>query len=518
MLKDVGKKIIEALISVVPIAIIVLVIFGLQFTSVFPDNTLSTNVLVAFLISLVALIVGMGLFSMGSDVAMSKVGKYLGSALTRSKKMWLIVIVSALLGIMITIAEPDLTVLGELLSVKINPWLIKIVIGVGVGLFLVIGLMRIIFQKSLKLWLIFFYFIVFALAAILDDGNGDAILSITFDSGGVTTGPVTVPFLLTFGAGVASVRGGKNSSSDSFGVMGLCSVGPLIFTMILLISMNKFGGVTYSDLINTISENSNILGTLLNTALEVVIAIMPIMIFFIIYNFIFIKIHWRELISILIGFLYTFLGLTLFLTAAKIGLIPIASSLGRTLSDPAYGGGYDYLIFIIAIVIGFAVVLVEPGVHVLTQQVEEVSSGAISRRKMLTALCAGVAIAIVLACVKYLYLGANFNIIYFYVPLYIIAIGLSFTVPSIYTAVAFDSGGVASGTMSSCFVLPFIIGIASSASGRGTGFGVIGLISVMPIICVQLVGFVSNFRIQVQYARAKKRIRDANDVQVVHFN
>lgn len=515
MWKIAGKKFLEALLSIVPIAVIVLIIYSLQFTMVFPDDTIPTDRLIGFIVSLVVILVGMALFSLGSDTAMSKVGKYIGSSITKRKSIVVIIIISFLLGLMITIAEPDLTVLGELLSEKLNPWILKIVIGTSVGVFLCIGLLRIIFQKSLKIWLIFMYFIVFALAVLLDDANGDAILSITFDSGGVTTGPVTVPFLLTFGAGVAAVRGGKNSSSDSFGVMGICSVGPLIFTMTYLIIMSKFG-VDFSTLKNSVNSSLSVLEVVGHTFFEMILAIGPILVFFIIYELIFIRISWKELLEILLGFLLTYVGLSIFLSGAKYGLIPVAYSLGNVISDPVYGGTYDYLLFIIAILVGIAVVLVEPGVHVLTEQVNEISNGAISKKKMLIALCIGVAAAIVLAVFKYMY--ASLSLAYFYVPLYLIAVFLSFLVPDIYTAIAFDSGGVASGTMSSCFVLPFIIGIANAAEGRGTGFGVIGLISAMPIICVQFVGFATKFKTSIAYAMAKKRVREENDCQVVHLD
>lgn len=515
MRKLTGEKLLEALISVVPIAIIVVAIYSFQFTMVFPDDTVTTHNLIGFLLSLVAIILGMAFFSMGSDTAMTKVGKYIGSSITKRKSIVLIIVMSFLLGLMITIAEPDLTVMGDLLASKINPWILKAVIGASVGVFLVIGLLRIIFQKSLKIWLIFFYFIVFALAALLDDANGDSILSITFDSGGVTTGPVTVPFLLTFGAGVAAVRGGRNSSSDSFGVMGICSVGPLIFVMVFLIIMSKLG-VDFSTLRNSVEASPSVLGVLGSTFFEMLLAVGPILIFFVIYELIFIKIPAKELIEILLGFLVTYFGLSVFLSGAKYGLIPVAFNLGSVISDPVYSGRYDYLLFIIAAVVGLAVVLVEPGVHVLTQQVNEVSNGAISKRKMLIALSIGVAAAVALAVFKYMY--GTFPIAYLYVPLYLIALFLSFTVPDIYTAIAFDSGGVASGTMSSCFILPFIIGIAGAHEGRGTGFGVIGLISVMPIICVQFVGFAAKLKTDVTYAIAKKKVREANDCQIVHLD
>ena len=240
-LKLLYDKLLEAFVSVVPIVAIVLLIFGLQFTSAFPNNNvISTNTLLIFIASMITLALGMGLFTLGSEKSMTKVGMHIGSSITKKQSIVLIVIVSFALGLMITIAEPDLTVLGDFVSANgiINSWIFKLCIGIGVGIFLVIGLLRIIFQKSLKLWLIFFYALIFGLACLLGS-NGSAICEISFDSSGVTTGPVTVPFLLTFGAGVASVRGGKNSSGDSFGVTGLCSIGPIIMSLLIFLPMQN---------------------------------------------------------------------------------------------------------------------------------------------------------------------------------------------------------------------------------------------------------------------------------------
>ena len=347
---------------------------------------------------------------------------------------------------------------------------------------------------------------------MLDGKNGEAIISIAFDSGGVTTGPVTVPFLLTFGAGVATVRGGKNASSDSFGITGICSIGPLISTMILFLCLSSV--TDFSQLKNTIDVDTPFFEVLSSTCLEVLLAIVPIFLFFIIYQFIFIKLPIKELIKILLGFIYTYFGLTIFLVAAKFGLIPVGFSLGNNLGDPVHGGAYNYLLIILAIVIGFAVVLVEPGVHILNQQVEEVSGGTISKYKMLITLCLGVALAIVLEVVRELF--GSFSIVYYYVPLYLLSISLSFAVPDIYTAIAFDSGGVASGTMSSCFVLPFVMGIANIV-GENSGFGVIGLISAVPVICIQLLGLQATIKIRLRHKMVQKQVKETNDAQIIHL-
>ena len=478
MLKEAWGKLLEAAISVVPISIIVIVIFGLQYSFLMPSETISVNMLLTFLICLVFLILGMAMFSFGSEISMTKVGQYIGSSITKKQSIIFMVVLSFLLGAMITIAEPDLTVLGDLLSSFVNPWVLKIVIGIGVGIFLIVGLLRIVFQQNR----------------------------------GVTTGPVTVPFLLTFGAGVASVRGGKNSSSDSFGITGICSIGPLISTMILFLAISGF--TDFSGLKNTIAIDRPFLDILSTTCLEVLLAIVPIFVFFLIYQFIFIKLPSKELIKIVLGFVYTYLGLTVFLVAANFGLIPVGYSLGNNLGNPIYGGDYNYLLIILAVVIGFAVVLVEPGVHILNQQVEEVSGGTISKNKMLITLCLGVALAIVLEVVRELF--GDFSIVYYYVPLYLLSISLSFAVPDIYTAIAFDSGGVASGTMSSCFVLPFVMGIANIV-GENSGFGVIGLISAVPVICIQALGLQATIKIRLRNKLVQKQVRETNDAQIIHL-
>ena len=520
ILKNIWRTLKESLLSVLPIVIIVLALFGLQFTNAFPDHQILTNEEIGiFIVSMLFLAIGMSLFSLGSETALTKVGLYIGSSITKRKSIIIIVIVSFLLGLMITIAEPDLTVLGDLVGKDglINPWIFKITIGVGVGIFLVLGLLRIVFQKSLKLWIIFFYLIIFALACLFGK-NGNTIFEISFDSSGVTTGPVTVPFLLTFGAGVASVRGGKNSSGDSFGVTGLCSIGPIVMVMLLFLPLQNSDA--FKNFKNGVDSNPQLLEVLGRISLEVLLALCPIIVFFTVYQFIFIKLNKREMFKIGLGFIYTYLGLTVFLSAANMSLIPIGHALGNKI---ALGGpSYYYLLILIGIVVGLSICLVEPSVHVLVAQVEEVSGRAISKKSILFSLCIGVSLAIVLAVVRVAY-GGNFSIMYYYVPLFALALTLTFFVPDIYAAIAFDSGGVASGTMASCFVLPFVIGIGEAISktnpdvGLISGFGVIGLIAVMPIITIQGLGIIAGGKTRIKLNRARRNVLSTDDAQVIHL-
>ncbi len=506
----------EAFISIIPITVIILVIFGLQYTPIFPDTSISTNQLWIFLACIIFVAIGIALFTIGSETSMSKVGTYVGTSITKKKSVTLIVIVAFLLGLFITLAEPDLEALGAQVSSSgdINVWVFKIVVAVGVGIFMTIGLLRIIFQKSLKLWLLFSYFIIFALACLFGS-NGETIFEISFDASGVTAGPLTTPFILTFGAGIATVRGGKDSSTDSFGIAGFCSIGPTILLMIMFLPLQSSGIL---ETLKGGSDYSNIIFSevVVDAITDCALSIAPIIIFFVIYDLLFLRLKRKEMLRIFIGFIITYLGITVFLAAANMGLIPIGYSLGLNIMDG--GVEYGYLLVIIALVVGICIVLVEPSISILGNQVEEVSSRAIKKRDILIALAAGVAIAIVLSVVRVVY-GNNFSILYYLVPIFILCLGLALFVPDIYVAIGFDSGGVATGPMSSCFVMPFIIGIYSSVNtADGSGFGVLGLIQIMPTLMIEILGLISVIKEKRLVAVARKSLlKEENDAQVIHF-
>jgi len=370
--------------------------------------------------------------------------------------------------------------------------------------------MRIVFQKSLKLWLIFFYACIFGLACLFGSENS-AILEVSFDSGGATTGPITVPFLIAFGSGIAATASGKDSSSDAFGITGLCSVGPILIVMVL-------GLIVEPQIITTKTvielSSSKLVADILTALLDVSIAILPIMLFFFVYQAFFIKLMKKELLRIFIGFIFMIVGLVIFLAAANFGFIPLGNSLGHNIA--LLGGDYSYLLIIISIIIGLLIVLAEPGVQVLTYQVEEISSGLIKRKTMLVALSIGVACAVLLATIRVIYLP-DMSVLNYFVPLYVVCLLLSLFVPDVYVAVAFDSGGVASGAMASCFVLPFILGISSALENGSSGFGVIGMIATMPIIAIQLLGAYGKFSSAIKYRFARRRVKETNDDQTIHF-
>lgn len=502
-------KIGEALISVLPVTLIVIL---LNFT---PIVNLTNKEILVFSISALLLVFGIGLFNLGADLAMTPMGTHVGSGLTKTKSLKLLLIVCFALGFFITIAEPDLTVLASQVKDVINSTLLIVFVGVGVGLFLLIAILKIVFKRQLASLLMFFYMLIFALASLLITSGNEELLALSFDSGGVTTGPITVPFLMALGVGIAITIGGKRANENSFGIIALCSVGPIISVMILGIFTN--GDLSYTVPNYQIADNvfSVFFKTILSVTKEVTLALGLIVIFFFIINFMFLKLPKKKIIQLLIGILFTYIGLIVFLTSVNIGFMPIGYKIGEALGS----NDNNLLISLAGFVLGLVVVLAEPAVHVLNKQVEEITDGNVSKISMLIALSIGVGISLCLSMIRIIY---DFSILYYVIPGYFIALGLSFFVPRMYTAIAFDSGGVASGPLTSTFILPFSIGICMSIYPDGNkiltdAFGIVAMVAMTPLITIQLLGFRSIIAKRMREKIAMRRILDENDDQIIEF-
>ena len=398
-------KIKEAAVSVLPITARV---FLLNFT---PLISLSGTELLVFGICAIFLIIGIGLFNLGADIAMAPMGEQIGVGLTKSKSIKLLFSVCFLMGLLITVAEPDLTVLATQVSNVINGTALIFTVGVGVGLFLLLSVLKIVFKKPLSSMLIFFYMMLFAFAALVVVQGNEALLPLAFDSGGVTTGPITVPFIMALGVGIAASVGGKNAGENSFGLIAMCSVGPIMAVMILGVGIS--GELTYEIPDYDIASKLGIelLNTLLHTAKEVFTALILIVAFFVVLQITMLKLPKKTLIRIAIGLLYTWLGLVIFLAAVNIGFMPVGFTIGSDLASwhPAVLIGFGFLI-------GMVVVLAEPAVHVLNKQVEDITDGTVSKKSMMIALSVGVGISIAISMLRIVF---NFNILYYVIPEYI---------------------------------------------------------------------------------------------------
>ena len=501
------KKMLEAFVSVLPITTIV---FLLNLT---PFLDFSKKEMIVFLLSSLFLIIGIGLFNLGADLAMTPMGEHIGIGLTKTKKLSLLLLICFAMGVLITIAEPDLSVLATQVKDAINPTLLIVTVGVGVGLFLLISTLKIVFRKSLSSLLMFFYMILFALASlVVINGNAD-FLALAFDSGGVTTGPITVPFIMALGVGIAVTLGGKNVSENSFGLIAMCSVGPIL--AVLLLGIFVRGGITYEIPDYSVDANlgSAFWSTLGSVIGEVGLALGLIVLFFAILQLIFLKLPWKKLCRIITGIVYTVLGLVTFLTAVTVGFMPIGYKMGTELA-----GKPSWVLILFGFLLGMVTVLAEPAVHVLNRQVADVTDGTVSKTSMTIALSVGVGLSIGLSMLR---IVLDFNILYFLIPGYFLSLGLSFFVPGLYTAIAFDSGGVASGPLTSGFILPFAIGACYVLQGESKimtdAFGIVAMVAMTPLITIQLLGFRSIIARKMRERIAMKRILSADDEQIIHF-
>ena len=475
------KKMEEALVAVMPIVGIVLVLC-------FSVAPISPSILLSFLLGALLVMVGMMFFTLGAEVSMTPMGEKVGAKMTRSKNIWLIIILSFVLGFIITISVPDLQVLASQVPSIPNQTLI-FAVAAGVGLFLVLAIVRMLFSIPLATMLVIFYIIVFVLMFLVPP----SFRAVAFDSGGVTTGPMTVPFIMALGVGIAAIRNDRNAADDSFGLVAMCSVGPIL--AVLLLGMvyrpdeSSFSISQPPDLENSVELWQMFTHELPHYMKEIAVSLLPIIVFFAIFQIVSLRLDKRNLSKILIGLVYTYIGLVLFLTGANVGFMPAGNYLGRVMAAEKF----RYLLIPIGALIGFFIVKAEPAVYVLNHQVEEITDGAISARAMGISLSVGVAVSVALAITRVL---TGIPILYFLIPGYAVALGLSFMVPKIFTAVAFDSGGVASGPMTATFLLPLAQGACISVGGdlAADAFGVVAMVAMTPLITIQVLGLISQIK------------------------
>jgi hypothetical protein len=471
----------EAFSSVLPITTIVLIV------SVFLIPLPSGTILM-FLAGAALLIIGMGFFTLGADMAMMPMGEGIGVELTKSSKLILIIIATFVMGFIISVAEPDLQVLGRQ-TPSIPAFTLIFTVSIGVGIFLVFGILRPLLKIKLSVLLVILYIITFGLAYF----TPSTFVPVGFDSGGVTTGPITVPFILAMGLGVASIRSDRSSQEDSFGLVALCSVGPILAVLLLGIFYRPSSvdvetyefheAATSRDVVKYFAlELPRYFG-------EVLIALGAIVFCFVVFQFVTRRFMRHQVERIAVGFLYTIIGLVLFLTGVNVGFFPVGQLLGFQLA----ASRFKWILIPLGALIGYFIVAAEPAVHVLNEQVEEISSGAITQKMMNRGLAIGMAAALTLTMFRILFF---IPIMWILIPGYIFALALTFFVPPIFTGIAFDSGGVCSGPMSSTFLLPFAMGTCNGVGGNLMidAFGIVAMVAMTPLIVIQMMGLIYKFR------------------------
>lgn len=478
------EKVYESVASVLPITVIVLALS----ISIAP---LTPGTWTLFFFGALMLIFGMGFFTLGVEMSMIPMGEGIGVMMSRAKHVGIPLAICFVLGMVVTIAEPDLSVLAQQVPSIPNMALI-LTVAVGVGLFLMLAQVRIRLRIPLSYMLVFFYIIIFIMAVIIPDN----FVAVSFDSGGVTTGPITVPFIMALGIGLASVRSDKNSSTDSFGLTALCSIGPILSVMILGICYKPQDAVytpaSMMELATTRAVAEEFAKAIPAYAKEVLVAMLPILVLFLVFQVISKRFHKHQILRIVLGLIYTYGGLVMFLTGVNVGFMPAGQYIGQTIG----AGSQRFLLIPIGMLIGYFIVKAEPAVRVLTKQVEEITNGSITQHSIEVALSVGIALSVGLAMLRIL---TGLNIMVFLIPGYLLSLAMTFFVPQIFTGIAFDSGGVSSGPMTTTFLLPLTMGACEAVGGNilTDAFGIVAMVAMTPLCTIQLLGL---------YSRLKKKL------------
>ncbi|MDO4987682.1 MAG: DUF1538 domain-containing protein [Synergistes sp.] len=467
----------EALKTVIPI---ILLVFVISFFIV----PVPIGAMLAFALGSFMLVVGMGLFSVGVNISMSPIGEHVGSAVTGTRKLWLILLVSFLVGAIVTCAEPDLQVLANQMPAIPNAVMISAV-ALGVGIFLMFAMARIILGLNLQTIFVAAYLLVIVLAFVVPEN----FVAAAFDSGGVTTGPITVPFIMALGVGVARTRSDSSAGNDSFGLVAISSIGPILAVLVLSLVFHEAEGVyvpvKVPEMMDSMDMWAVVAAMMPRYFKEIAVSILPIALFFLAFQIFRLHLSRTEMIQIAIGIIYTYIGLVIFMTGVNFGFLPVGNYMGQLIGNLSW----NWIIVPIGMLMGYFIVMAEPAVQVLNKQVADITAGTISQKAMCASLSIGVAISVGLSMLRIL---TGIPLLWFVVPGYIIAIALTFVVPPIFTAIAFDSGGVASGAMTATFLLPLAMGLCNAVGGDivKDAFGVVAMVAMTPLITIQLLGLI----------------------------
>jgi hypothetical protein len=477
------EKLKESFTSIIPITLIVLVV------CIVCNDINLMGLIPAFLIGCLLLVFGMSFFDIGVNISMIQIGSKIGKSLTKRNNVYILLLMCFIIATIITIAEPDLLVLANQ-TPNISPLILIFSVGFGVGLFFLLGCIRLLRKWNYNILLIVICFFMLLISFFAPK----EFIGVAFDSGGVTTGALSVPFIMSLSRGLSGFRTDKNKKEDTFGLMAFCSLGPIIIVLLLGILYHPESTYEKIELI-TNSSLTEVIKTYISSfpiyIKDVLISFSPIIVLFFIYNFAVLKLNKNLLFKIIKGLIYTFIGLTLFLTGVNIGLLPMAYLIGQTVTNNVY------ILIPLTIVLGFFIIYSEPALKVLLDQIDDITNGTINKKILLLSISIGVSIATCLAIVRII---VDINLLYIIVPGYIIAILLSFFTPNVFTRIAFDSGGVASGTMTASFLLPFAIG-SSELLGKNvlvSAFGLVAIVATIPLITVEIIGIVYKIKTRKQ--------------------
>nr|WP_312712952.1 DUF1538 domain-containing protein [Proteiniclasticum ruminis] len=473
----------EVLTSVLPITVMVLL---LHFTL----TPMEGPMIWRFLFGAALIMVGLTLFLIGVDIGVTPLGDHTGTALAKSNKLWIVLIAGVILGFFISIAEPGLLVLadqvGFVTSGQISSMSILMIVSIGLALMLALGFLRIFYNYPLYKMLMILYVLIFGLSIF----TSREFLAISFDASGATTGILAVPFILSLSLGISKMKkDSKASEKDSFGLVAIASTGAILGVMLLdLFTKNTSFNADIESVV-TVSDSilKPFIALIPDMLFESIIAMSPLVVILLVLQKAVFKLQKREFRKMVNGFIYGFIGLVIFLIGVNGGFMDVGTSIGTALALL----DNKVPIVIIGFIIGLVTIIAEPAVHVLTHQIEEVTSGYVKRIAVLVPLSLGVGLAVALSVIRILI--PEIQLMHYLVPGYIISLGLMFVVPKLFVGIAFDAGGVATGPMTATFILAFVQGAAHAYEGADMlvdGFGMIAMVAMAPIITLQLLGLV----------------------------
>ena len=506
MIKELLIELKKSCFSVLPIYLLVLILM------LFKVITLTGYEVLSFSLATIFLIIGISLFNYGAEHAMTPIGRMVGKGLTKQGKVFVLLVVVFIFGFLITIAEPDLSVLAAQTESVFPKLLLIISIGIAVGFFLLLAILKILKKINLIRILSALYMIAFAFVALLAYQGKENMVALCFDGGGVTTGPMTVPFLMSLGAGIALILAQKSEKDASFGFIAFSSIGPVIVMLLLSLFSKKMDGYTLPDY--SVSNNFflSYIECVWHKVKEVGLSIALLFGCYLVIDLIFLRSGKKKILYMVNGLMFAYMGLVLFLAAVDATYIGIGFKIGSELAN-----SNQALIIIIAFIIGALTVLAEPAIKILISQVEEMTNGLVKRRSLLAALAIGVGVAISLAFIRIMF---KFSILYIIIPGYIICFILAFFVPKIYTAIAFDAGGVASGPLTSSFILPMALGLCSVCAPDDVlsyGLGIVSLVALSPLLSIEILGVFSVFNNKRKVKSEIKKALKEEDKIIISF-
>ena len=462
---------------------------------------------IKLIVGYISVVVGQAVFLIGLNISILPIGMLVGGSLIKLKKAAFIIFFGFIFGLLATVAEPALTVLARqtnMIMPVINERVFIWIMGIGIGIMVGFSLYRIMKDLNIKIVFTFLYILTFIILIFVPN----EFVALAFDGSGATTGDISVPFILALGMGVSATLSKSKSNDDTFGIIGLASIGPILALSIYAIILNmKYKGVLPPEQIYAPGTEITVREILSGNFTGVTLALIPIILIFLPFQFFLIRQPKKEFIQILLGSVIVFIGLMIFLCGIDYGFAFAGKYIGEVFLEPSRPEWFKWLLLIIGYILGAAITLSEPAVTVLGEQLEEITNGHIKKLTIRMTLAIGIGFASLLAMVKIL---TEINILWFLVPLYAIALIMMKFTPKLFVGLAFDSGGVSGGALTSAFLTPLTLGVAQAVALRSdsggqsilvNGFGIIAFISVTPLIAVQFLGIV--------YDSALKKIEKA---------